>query len=456
MTPAAMQPSERLAPAHVDELRAIVSDANQLDSNLVVMSSGGPHYKDGLACAEPHQLVDLSAWKRIDLIDRRNRVCRIEPGVSYGELLAALEPHGMTIPVPLAPRSTKSALAAIMDREPSTWPNKQWDGSDPVGSTEFIFGSGEHFRTGAAGGPGSIEAQRKAGGAQKFSSGPSHTDFHRVLQGAQGTMGIVTWATLRAELIPSIDDPALVGCDSLEPLISYVYDVQRALLGEQSFVLNRQAAAMLMSGGDAHRFDSIWASLPAFVCLQNIAGFERLSEERVAYQRNDIGEHADRNALALRAALGELSARDLLTRSSRPCGASDWRCEREGSCLSIFFLTTLDRTTEMSRLFADCAHEGGVDSRDIGMYIQPIVQNHGCHIELMVPYDPTSVDAAERIQRLEEHAVARLLDAGAFFSRPYGTADRIFGKNPANFALIRQVKSLFDPNRVLQRGKWGL
>ena len=60
------------------------------------------------------------------------------------------------------------------------------------------------------------------------------------------------------------------------------------------------------------------------------------------------------------------------------------------------------------------------------------------------------------MKRLEEDAVARLLDAGAFFSRPYGTAERIFAKNPANFALIRQVKSLFDPNRVLHRGKWGL
>jgi len=453
---AATQPTERLVPSDVHALRTIVADANQHDSNLVVVSSGDRHYKDGLACAEPHKLIDLSAWKRIDLIDRRNRVCRVEPGVSYGELLSALKPHGMTIPTPLSPRSTKSALAAIMDREPSTWPNKQWDGSDPVGSTEFIFGSGEHFRTGAAGGPGTIEAQRKAGGAQKFSSGPSHTDFHRVLQGAQGTMGIVTWATLRAELLPSIEDPQMLGAESLEPLISYVYDVQRAMLGEQSFILNRQAAGMLMSGGDVTRFESMRGSLPAFVCLQNIAGFQRLAEERVAYQRNDLRAHAARHGLALETAFGELSARDLLVRATRPCGAVDWRCERNGSCLSIFFLTTLDRAPELRRVFAECASEHGLRDRDIGLYLQPIVQNHGCHMELMVPYDPAATASIPRIQALEEHAVARLLDAGAFFSRPYGTADRIFAKNPANFALIRQVKSLFDPNRVLHRGKWGL
>ena len=456
MIAAATEPFEVLRPSSVDELLALVLRANEQDSNLVVTSSGGPHSKDGLACAEPHQLVDLCAWKRIDLIDRRNRVCRVEPGVTYGDLLMALAPHGMTMPMPLAPRSTKSALAAIMDREPSTWPNKQWDGSDPVGSTEFIFGSGEHFRTGAAGGPGSVEAQRKAGGAQKFSSGPSHTDFHRVLQGAQGTMGIVTWATLRAELIASIEDPFLLGAGSLDALIPYVYDVQRAMLGEQSFILNRQAAAMLMSRGDADRFQSIWATLPAFVCLQNIAGFERLPEERLAYQRNDIGKHAAKHGLALEPGLGELSARDLLSRAGHPCGEVDWRCERAGRCLSIFFLTTLDRTPQMLRLFVVCAREHGIEEQDIGLYVQPIVQNHGCHIELMVPYDPDSADAAPGMQRLEEDAVSRLLDAGAFFSRPYGSADRIFHKNPANFALIRQVKSLFDPNRVLHRGKWGL
>ena len=456
MSASATTPAEIIAPANADELRTLVLGANEDGTSLVVMSSGGPHRKDGLACAEPHKLVDLSGWKRIDLIDRRNRVCRVEPGVTYSELLAALTPHGMTIPMPLTPRSTKSVLTAVMDREPSTWPNKQWDGSDPIGSTEFIFGSGEHFRTGAAGGPGSIEKQRKAGGAQKFSSGPSHTDFHRVLQGAQGTMGIVTWATVRAELMPSIEDPHLVGASSVEALIPYVYDVQRALLGEQSFILNRQAAAMLMATGDEMRFLSVVDSLPAFVCLQNIAGFERLPEERVAYQRDDMGEHATRHDLQLERALGDLSASDLLARATHPCGEIDWRLGREGDCLSVFFLTTLDRTTEMTQLFTACAREHGVREADIGLYVQPIVQNHGCHVELMVPYNPASVDAVERMRRLEEQAVAQLLDAGAFFSRPYGTADRVFAKNPANFLLIGQVKSLFDPNRVLHRGKWGL
>ncbi len=449
-------PSRVLVPGDVDELRRLIDAANQDDESLVVMSSKGPHFRDGLLSVEPHALVDLSAWKRIDLIDRRNRVCRVEPGVTYDALLEALRPLGLTLPMPLAPRSTKSVLAAVMDREPSTWPNKQWDGSDPVGSTEFLFGSGEHFRTGAAGGPGSIEAQRKVGGAQKFSSGPSHTDFHRVVQGAQGTMGIVTWATLRAELLPSIEDPHVLKADSLDALIPYLYDVHRAQLGEHSFVLNRRAAAMLMAGADAARFASLCSSLPLFLCLQNIAGFERLPEERIAYQRDDIDCHAARHGLEPLRAIEDLSARELLFRATSTCGELDWRQQLLGGCLSVFFLATLDRAPELAACFSACAKEHGISELDVGLYVQPVVQNHGCHVELIVGYDPRSAGEQQRMQRLERDAVGRLLDAGAYFSRPYGTADRIFAKNPANFALVRQVKTLFDPNRVLHRGKWGL
>jgi len=184
----------------------------------------------------------------------------------------------MTIPMPLSPRNGKSVLAAMMDREPTTWANKQWDSSDPVGSTGVLFSSGERFRTGAAGGPGTIEQQRLSGGAQKHSAGPSQIDFHRVVQGSQGTMGIVTWITLRTEIMPRVQETYLVGTGKLDNLLYYIYSVQRRLLGEQFFVMNRTAAALLISGGDIQTFENLRNSLPGFVCLQNLAGFERLDE----------------------------------------------------------------------------------------------------------------------------------------------------------------------------------
>jgi len=452
-----VEPSCVLRPADADELQQLMRLANELRANLTVASSTGKHCKGGVAADRHNMRVDLSSWKGIPWINRRNRVCLIEPGVTYGELLPRLEVEGMTVPMPLAPRSGKSVLAAVMDREPSIWPNRQWDSGDPVASTEFLFGSGERFRTGAAGGPGTLETQRAAGGAHKSPAGPSQTDFHRVVQGSQGTMGVVTWIALRAELRPRIERPFLLGANSLSDLLPYVYEVQRPWLGEHSFILDRTAAALLLSARDGDSFAEARDSLPAYLCLQNVAGFERLPEERVEYQTRDIEEIARKHGLDPVPALGGVSARKLLETAATPGAEIDWRHHHSGHCLSIFFLTTLDRVPELSDLFGDLARSEGLGEERFGCYVQPVVQNHACHVELLAPFDPEQPAEVDRMRKLETVVVGKLAAAGAFFSRPYGSAaPTVFHRNPASYEVLKKVKEIFDPNRILNDGKWGL
>ena len=359
--------------------------------------------------------------------------------------------------MPLAPRSGKSILAAVMDREPSTWPNRQWDSGDPVASTEFLFGTGEQFRTGAAGGPGTLEAQRAAGGAHKSPAGPSQTDFHRVVQGSQGVMGVVTWIALRTELRPSIERPLLLGARSLSDLVPFVYEVQRPWLGEHSFILDRTAAALLLGAGSGDSISELRDSLPPHLCLQNIAGFERLPEERIEYQTRDIEEIARKHGLDPAPALGPVSAKMLLEAATRPGAEVDWRHRHSGHCLSIFFLTTLDRAPRMAGLFADLAQGAGLGEERIGCYVQPVVQNHACHLELLAPFDPEDSAEVDRMRELGRDAVAKLSAAGAFFSRPYGSAaPAAFDRNRSSYEVLRKVKEIFDPNRILNHGKWGL
>jgi FAD/FMN-containing dehydrogenase len=457
ITNSAVKPSHVVRPGKVDELQGLVQLANVSSLNLTVASSAGCHSRGGFAAQKDHILIDMSLWKQIPWINRRNRVCLIEPGVTYGELLQALQPQGMTIPMPLAPRSGKSVIASAMDREPTTWPNRQWDISDPVASTELIFGNGDLFRTGAAGGPGTLEQQRAAGGAQKSPLGPSQTDFHRVVQGSQGTMGIVTWITMRAELKPTIEQPFLLGADSLTALIPFVYDVQKQWLGEQSFILNRTAAAVLLTAQKTADFEAMRTSLPPYVCLQNIAGFERMPKKRLEYQRQDIESIARKHKLSMAASQGAISAKALLETATRPCGEIDWRHRLKGHCLSVFFLTTLDRAPKLVDTFMDVAGSQGVEKESIGLYVQPVIQNHACHVELMCPFDPGVPKDVELMRKLEKEAVARLAAAGAFFSRPYGSAgDVVFQQNPMNYEVLKKIKGIFDPNRVLNHGKWGL
>jgi FAD/FMN-containing dehydrogenase len=450
-------PSHIVRPKDEKELKEVVELANREGLSLTVTSSTGRHTRGGIAASGDNILIDLASWKRIEHIDRRNRVALIQPGVTYGELAEALRGHGMVIPMPIAPRSGKSVIASVTDREPSTWPNKQWDWGDPVGSTEVIFGNGSLFRTGSAGGPGTLEAQRKSGGAQKFSGGPSQTDLHRVVQGSQGTMGVITWITVRTELAPTVQRPFLIGTESLDALIPFVYEVQRPGLGEHIVILNRRALGMLMAGSDGETPGDMSSSLPRYICLVNIAGFERMAKGRVRYQERDIREIAGRHGLSPAAALGAVSAEALLQRSTQPCGRLDWRHGLLGDCLSIFFLTTLDRTPPLVKVFHDTAAKHGVADGDIGVYIQPVVQNHSCHVEFMVPFDRDSKGETGRMRALEREAVTGLMGAGAFFSRPYGASqDAVFKQHPVHYELLKKVKDIFDPGRVLNKGKWGL
>jgi FAD/FMN-containing dehydrogenase len=450
-------PSHVVRPADAGELQGVMRVANEGGLNLTLASSTGAHCKGGFAASRDNVLVDLSSWKGIQWINRRNRVCLIEPGVTYGELLQALAPHGMTVPMPLAPRSGKSVAAAVMDREPSTWPNRHWDSGDPVASTEFVFGNGELFRTGAAGGPGTLQAQRAVGGAQKSPAGPSQTDFHRVVQGSQGTMGAVTWIAMRAELQPVIERPLLLGAESLSQLAPFVYAVQRPWLGEHAFIIDRTAAAMLLHAHSDEGFAEIGAALPRYLCLQNVAGFERLPRERVDYQTRDIQQIAREHHLDTCPGFGRVSAKRLLDIASTPSGESDWRHHLRGHCLSIFFLTTLDRAPGLVDVFADLAGSAGLGEASIGCYVQPVVQNHACHVELLVPFDAPRPGEADCMRELGRAAVARLAAAGAFFSRPYGSAAEIvFKQNPVSYDVLKKVKGIFDPNRVLNHGKWDL
>lgn len=448
-------PQCAIQPKDVPELQRVIRAARAGKFGLVPVSSGGPHIKGGTACAAEHAVVDLSGWKKIPWVNRRNRVCIVEPGVTYGELNEFLKGHGMTLPTTLAPRSGKSVLAAVVDREPHIWPRLHWDMQDPVASTEFLYGTGELFRSGAAGGPGTLEEQRRSKGAQKMPMGPGQSDFQRIVIGSQGSMGVMTWISLRTELLPSVERPMIIASDQLPKIVGYVYEAQRPWLGEQTFVLNRTATAMLMSCGNTASFDRVRNSLPEYLCLQNIAGFERLPGERLQYQYEELKEMAGDNGLVWKESAGEVDAAALLEAARRPCGPDDWRHALKGHCMSVFFLSLLDKSETCITIARESAGACGIQQERIGIYIQPIVQNHACHMEFMVPYDPGASEEVGAMKKFEAHLTDRLMAAKVFFSRPYGrAAETVFANNPGNTELIRVIKSMFDPDNVLNPGKF--
>jgi FAD/FMN-containing dehydrogenase len=450
-----IKPGCVVKPGTADEVEKIVKLANETQTPLVPVSSGPPHFRgDTVPSIGGAVIVDLRGMKKIIRVDRTNRVAMFEPGVTYDELMAAVAREGLRLNLPLLPRKTKAVVGHLLEREPVVMPKYHWDIGDPLSCVEIIFGNGEMFRTGAAAGPGSLEQQWAAGGAQKEAAGPSSASWYRMIQGSQGTMGIVTWASIRCELIPRLEEPFLVGSSSLEKIMDMVHWLIRLRLVNECFVLNNGNLAAIMAEKWPRDYYTVRETLSPWVLFFSIAGYEYLPEKRVGGQIKDMTAVSQRVGLEPAQALGRITASELLTTVQRTCGEPYWKLRYKGACHDIFFLTIYDRLPECIRIMQDVANEAGYPVSDLGIYLQPVVQGTSCHCEFNLFYDPANQSEVNRVRELSFGVTNKLMDSGAFFSRPYGeSAGMIINRDAATVDALKKVKSITDPNNIMNPGK---
>jgi FAD/FMN-containing dehydrogenase len=441
-------------PGSATEVQEIVKWANDTSTPLIPVSSGGPHFRgDTVPSTGGAVVVDLSRMKQILRVDRRNRVCMIEPGVTFDELVPRLGDVGLRLNMPLLPRGSKSVIGSMLEREPVIMPLSQWDAIDPLICTEVVFGTGDLFRTGSAAGPGTLEDQWRAKQAQVTQMGPGQTDFARVVQGAQGTMGIVTWATVRCDVVPRMREAFLVGSDNLDKIADFIYRLLWLKIGDECLVLNNVSAAAMLAQHNED-YSGIVSGLPRWLLLFCLSGIDYFPEERLAYQEKDMMKTAKRFGLEPVKALNGVSAYELSKTLSKPSDEPYWKLRRGGACEDIFFLTTLDRVQRFVTVMHDTAGHSGYSSSDIGIYIQPMVQGTSCHCEFSLFYDPTNAGEIKKVRDLCHRASNELMDAGAFFSRPYGDwAQAVYRRDGDSTAALKKVKGIFDPNSIMNPGK---
>jgi FAD/FMN-containing dehydrogenase len=435
------------------EVQRLVSLAKATGMPLVPISSGPPHFRgDTVPGSGGAVIVDLSRMKKILWVNRENRVAMFEPGVTFAELIPAAAKEGLRLNLPLHPRMTKSVIGSLLEREPVIMPKYHWDIADPLAATEVIFGTGDKFRTGSAAGPGTIEEQRAAGGAQKEAAGPSAASWYRIIQGSQGTMGIVTWASARCELIPQMEEPFFIGSSRLDRIMEIVHWLIRLRLVNECLVLNNTNAASLMAEkGD---YTKIKESLPPWILFFNMAAYEYLPEERLKGQILDMQDVVQRVGLKTSQAIGGLSAAEFLETVRRPSAEPYWKLRRQRGCEDIFFVTIYDKLDRLIKTMSDAAGEYGYPASEIGIYLQPIVQGINCHCEFNLFYDPENSREAQMVRELSAGVVRKLMAAGAFFSRPYGESARmVMNSDAATVATLKKIKSIVDPANILNPGK---
>ncbi len=444
-------------PRDASQVREIVLLARKTGTPLVPVSSSKPHFHGGgVPATGGAVVVDLSGLKNIIHIDRKNRVAMFEAGVTFGELIPALAKEGLRPNIPLLPRQGKSVAGSLLDREPVVMPKYHWDIADPLACMEIIFGTGDMFRTGAAAGSGSIEEQWEAGGAQKEAAGPSSSSWYRIIQGSQGTMGIVTWVSARCELIPRIEEPYFIMSDRLGDLLEMTHWLLRLRLVNECFILNAANFATIVTtnGTDANRLKD---NLPRWVLFYNVGAYDYFPEERIRGQVEDIRGIATRNSLVPVSPMAGVDARSFLRLVQKTSEELYWKLRPKGAFQDIFCVAQFDDVDRLAAAMEETAAAHGCSGQDIGVYLQPVVQGVNWHCEFTIFHNNRNESETRRVNRAAGAAIEALTFHGGFFSRPYGEcAGEIVNRDAASLEVMRKLKKIADPDNIMNPGKLGL
>jgi hypothetical protein len=325
--------------------------------------------------------------------------------------------------------------------------------SDPLACAGLYFGNGEEFRTGQAAGPGTLKDQWKVGAVQKAPYGPGTASLHRLIQGAQGTMGIVTWMSIRCEVLPKMQEPFFAASHDLDQLLDLMSWLIRLRMVTECFIVNNTNLAAMFAT-DFDDYQRIKETLPPYILFYNIAGYDYFPEERIGAYIKDIALMNQRIGLDSSKSVGIISADVMMKKIQKPCDDPYWKLNLKGANQDIFFLTIYDHMERQIAAMKEMSEEIGYSPTDLGLYIQPIVQGTGYHCEFNLFYDPYSFIESDRVKDLTSMATKSLMNMGAFFSRPYGDeANWIFNRDAATKDALRRIKKVFDPNYVMNPGK---
>jgi len=437
-------PSYVAYPKNAEEIQGIVKYANQHSIPITPRSSGISFYGAGIP-SQAGVILDLTRMNQILEVDGRDRKVKVEPGVTWAQVQNELEKQELMVCNPLLPHPLKSVLTSSMEREPILIPKSEYNETFQTG--EMVLANGEMFYLGTAIGKGHIGR-----------SSPEHfIPSARLFLGAQGTLGIITWAILKAEWLPTLDKLFFIPFNRIEDLPKPIYKIQRRMLGNECLVLNSFNLAAILAEKWLDDFEALRETLPPWTLILCLSAGDRFPEEKIEYEEEALMEVASElhfDVLRTVCGIGGLGKKIMPILREPWTRDGYWKFLYKGSCHDVFFYTTLNRVPEFTKAMLEVAIKYGYPTRDIGFYLQPVERGRISYCQYGFHCDPNDAKDTERVRRLYYEASERAISMGGVFTTPYGPwADMVYSRAATYTAVMKLVKHAFDPNNIMNPGK---
>ncbi len=415
-------------------------------------------------------LVDLKRMNRVIEIDERNWYAVIEPGVTFLELQEQLQSKGFRVAKPLLVPPSASVVSTYMERTPAVTAADFTYGAEHVGPYTVVSPTGETFTVGHP------PLENAPAGAP---DGPG-LNFYRIFQGAQGTLGIVTWMIVRVLPIPKAQKVFFFPTSTIERSIEITRQIQKSELGLECFILNSfNMAALLSKESDdqtnplkegtcigtrgakpwnqteLEQFNSLKKSLPAWTVVVNLSAVGPIPDEKIAYQELDLKEATQMVGAEPKPTVGGIADLDKLVTDEL---MMSWRMQKRfsyrGSCHQIMFCSAPDRVEQFDGTVSRVTGQFSYKADSIGICLLPMERARSFYCTYDLHCNLADAEESAHVSNLFDKLSEELVEAGAFFDRPYGKwANLVYSRAGTYTEYLKKIKHELDPNNIMNPGK---
>jgi len=452
----ARRPDVVVYPESVEEVHAVVCYANRVRVPVVPFSSGLNLHG---AAVPDHGgiLLNLSRMNQIPLMDEKNLLVAVEPGVTYEQLQAYLLARGYRVMIPFGVPPGRSVLTSYLERDPVMAAASFEYGNALIMDTEIILPTGELLRTGVW-----STADKPGGGV-----GPVRQLLYRLWTGAQGTLGVMTKMCLQIHPVIKHKKIFFLTFRNLTDAMGPLAGIQRREIGLECFLLNAfNLAAMLADDWEipasfptsrrpSAAFDRLKAELPSWTMVIVLHGAPRHPEEKIAYEEEALWQECERHNLHLTESLPGVPG---LARMMESVILRPWRVLKKfnyrGSAHDLNYASPLKKAALMESVIKETCLSNGYPPADIGGYLLPVERGRAVHCEFDLHCDLSNRSELEAVREVWLKSGEALMNTGAYFSRPYGPwAEMIYRRSGSYTRKLKEIKNEIDPNNIMNPGK---